>query len=193
MTELAVSVRFQAHSSVLAGSAPAANYKPTHPPPAMRPSPAHIWKPMSHQTPAWRRKKIQVRLSKQFPRGQLWRGGAEIEMGALEDVMGLSEMPLFAFRIQVWYMAVSFTFWSCLAGVAPPDWAERSCSALDSAVDFERQFAGWGADIVTQRNSMPLGKPHHWPKVQYQSFCLSLLAQGAGTVSPVSPTPRQRG
>lgn len=31
MTELAVSVRFQAHSSVLAGSAPAANYKPTHP------------------------------------------------------------------------------------------------------------------------------------------------------------------
>lgn len=31
MTELAVSVRFQTHSSVLAGSAPAANYKPTHP------------------------------------------------------------------------------------------------------------------------------------------------------------------
>lgn len=31
MTELALSVRFQAHSSVLAGSAPAANYKPTHP------------------------------------------------------------------------------------------------------------------------------------------------------------------
>lgn len=29
--ELAVSVRFQAHSSVLVGSAPAANYKPTHP------------------------------------------------------------------------------------------------------------------------------------------------------------------
>lgn len=31
MTELAVSVRFQAHSSILAGSAPAANYKPTRP------------------------------------------------------------------------------------------------------------------------------------------------------------------
>lgn len=31
MTELAVSVRFQTYSSVLAGSAPAANYKPTHP------------------------------------------------------------------------------------------------------------------------------------------------------------------
>lgn len=31
MTELAVSVRFQAHSSILAGSAPAANYKLAHP------------------------------------------------------------------------------------------------------------------------------------------------------------------
>lgn len=74
MTELAVSVRFQAHSSILAGSAPAANYKLTRP---LRYTLAQLTQESQCPTKPQpgEEKKIQVRLSKQFPRSQLRREG----------------------------------------------------------------------------------------------------------------------
>lgn len=100
-TDLAVSVRFQAHSSILAGSAPAANYNP--PPPRQGP-PLLVQLTQASQCPTKPRprekEKSQVRLSAISLR-PAQRGGAEIAMGALEDVMGLPEMPPFAFSIQV--------------------------------------------------------------------------------------------
>lgn len=76
MTELAVSLIFQAHSSVLDRSAPAANYKPTHPPPALHPRPANA------QLNSRLEKKKRSRLDSLLSLRPDQKGGAEIDMGA---------------------------------------------------------------------------------------------------------------
>lgn len=75
MTEPAQSVRFQAHSSVLAGSAPAANFKPT------RPS-THTGNLTSSQPQQSQEKRSSTDIESKFSPMPAQRGGAEMEMGA---------------------------------------------------------------------------------------------------------------
>lgn len=109
VTEPARSVRFQALSSVLAGSAPAANYKPSHP--RLTQENHHPANPsrVKEKDPAQTWRAIP-------PRCQL-RGEGQNQRWET-DVIGVSEMALWVLSIQVCCTAASFNpsspVWRCL-------------------------------------------------------------------------------
>lgn len=108
VTELAVSVRFQAHSSVLAASAPAANYKPTQP---LHRTPAQLSQESQCPTKAQPGKEKRSRLDSvsAFPEASSKGRGKNRDV----SIRGcnVSELDiLYTFPVQVCYMADPLIF-----------------------------------------------------------------------------------
>lgn len=125
MTEPARSVRFQALSSVLAGSAPAANYKPSHP---------RLTQENHHPAnPSRVREKDPAQTWRAIPPRCQLRGEGHNQRWETV-VIGVSEMALWVLSIQVCCTAASFNpsppVWRCLT--EPP--TELCGAALQAGV-----------------------------------------------------------
>lgn len=151
MTELARSVRFQAHSSVLVGSAPAANYKPNRP---------QLTQETSHPAnpSRVRKKRSSTDIESNFPPMPAQMGGAETEMGAGCKRCDL-DAHLGVFCSGLMYGSVLF-----LKRVALPNWNVRSSPLCCGAWESHPCMKGFYCN--TQELCSPRKNPL-WPKVLY--------------------------
>lgn len=88
-------------------------------------------------------------------------GGAEIEMGALEDVIRLSKIPMYSFLLQVWYMAVRHCqtelYGAAQSGIQQLHRIVVSCKCVDDFDWMTGRFCNT-VELNAPRNSSGLAK-----------------------------------
>lgn len=188
MTELAVSVRFQAHSSILAGSAPAANYKPTRP---LRYTLAQLTQESQCPTKPQPGEEKRFRLGSvsSFPEASSEGRGSNRD-GSIRGCNGSEQdAPLCFFCSSLRHGSVF-----CILKVSSQCCTARLSCAERLSPGFSLVLSdsslGGGRYCNTEELNA-LGKASSLAKGTVSIHCLSLSARGAGSLSLVGPTSRQ--